>query len=216
MSSKKRQARDAERSGSDRRSPKPKKRRRSQARSGSLGWLIGLGVALVVVVGGFSLWQSGALARSPDATRAESPADLLPLAETGSALRGGHDMARIPRETPAPQPRPAGVPLPKLDLPSPSHDFGRIAKRPDVAHIFAVQNTGTADLVVSNLVTSCGCTTARLSSNIIPPDQRADLTVTFDPDFHQTQGETLRLVWFATNDPEQPWVEVKITADVIT
>jgi hypothetical protein len=68
--------------------------------------------------------------------------------------------------------------------------------------------------VIQNLVTSCGCTTAELSSNVIPPGQRADLTVTFDPDFHPTEGEVVRLVWFATNDPTQPWVEVRFTAEV--
>jgi hypothetical protein len=45
--------------------------------------------------------------------------------------------------------------------------------------------------------------------------QRADLTVTFDPDFHATQGPVVRLVWFATNDPTQPWAEVRLTADVL-
>ena len=49
---------------------------------------------------------------------------------------------------------------------------------------------------------------------MIPPDRRADLTVTFDADAHDTRGEVTRLVWFATNDPTQPWVEVQITADV--
>ena len=106
------------------------------------------------------------------------------------------------------------MPLPQLYLPSPSHQFGRIPKRHDVAHVFTVQNTGAVDLVVSDIVTSCGCTTAQLSSSIIPPGQRADLTVTFDPDYHEVRGEVICRVWFATNDPTQPWVEVRITADV--
>jgi len=175
-----------------------------------VGGVAGIIVALLV----FNLWQSGGLARSPTPSRSEYPTDLLPLAEAGRPLRGDHDVALIPQQTPAPQPVPPDVPLPRLDVPDISHDFGRIPRRQDVAHIFAVQNTGTADLVISNLVTSCGCTIAELSSSVIPPGQRADLTVTFDPDFHETQGEVVRLVWFVTNDPTQPWVEVRITADV--
>jgi hypothetical protein len=216
MSSSTRGARNPERAGSDRRARKRKKRRRSPARSNSLGWLLGLGSALVVVVVGWNLWQSGTLAKPLEASRAEESTDLLPLAASERPLAGGHDMARIPSQTPVPGKRPEGVDLPRLELPSFSHDFGRVARRPDVAHIFALQNTGTADLVVSNLVTSCGCTKADLSSSIIPPGQRADLTVTFDPDYHVTTGEVLRLVWFATNDPEQPWVEVRIMAVVTT
>ena len=75
-----------------------------------------------------------------------------------------------------------------------------------MVHTFAVQNTGDVDLRISNLVTSCGCTVAKLTNDVIPPGQRADLMVTFDADFHPTSGETTRLVWFATNDPAQPWV----------
>jgi hypothetical protein len=38
--------------------------------------------------------------------------------------------------------------------------------------------------------------------------------VTFDADLHATSGEVTRLVWFATNDPTQPWVEVRISVVV--
>jgi hypothetical protein len=176
-------------------------------------WVGGV-LAILVVLVVINLWQSGAFARPPTPSRSGDTAGLLPLAEAKWSLQGDHDMSRIPQQTPAPQPAPAGVPLPRLDLPGDSYDFGRIPKKPDVAHVFAVQNTGTADLKIRNLVTSCGCTTAELSSSVIPPDQRADLTVTFDPDYHETQGEVVRLVWFATNDPTQPWVELRITADV--
>ncbi|MGC8839395.1 MAG: DUF1573 domain-containing protein [Anaerolineae bacterium] len=99
-------------------------------------------------------------------------------------------------------------------MPEREHDFGRIYARWDVSHIFPIQNRGTADLILTNLVTSCGCTTAELSSTVIPPGHRADLTVTFDANFHPVRGKVSRLVWFATNDPAQPWVEVRITADV--
>jgi hypothetical protein len=177
-----------------------------------LAWAGIAGVVLALML--ISLWQTGAFAKPAPASRAENPADLLPLAAAVRPLSGGHDMARIPPATPAPKPAPAGAALPAVDLPSVSYDFGRIAKRPDVQHVFAVQNTGSVDLVLSNLVTSCGCTTARTSTSVIPPGQRADLTVTFDPDFHPIKGETTRLVWFATNDPTQPWIELRITADV--
>jgi hypothetical protein len=176
-------------------------------------WVVGVAGALILLVV-FGLWQSGAFARPPTPSRSEDTVELLPLAKARWSLKGEHDMSRIPQQTPAPQPAPEGVSLPHLDLPSDSYDFGRIPKEPDVAHVFAVQNTGTADLQIRNLVTSCGCTVAELLSSAIPPGQRADLTVTFDPDFHETQGEVVRLVWFATNDPTQPWVELRITADV--
>ncbi len=211
--SRKRRNRNAQTPRAPRRARKTKRRRRPSGGVNPLVWLGGV-LAIVVVLVGFNLLQSGTLAKAPSPSRSERLADLLPLAEAEDPLKGGHDMARIPQQTPAPQAAQEGVALPKLDLPTTLHDFGFIPKRPDVAHVFAVQNTGTADLRIWNLVTSCGCTTAKLSSSVIPPGQRADLTVTFDPDFHVTEGQVMRLVWFATNDPTQPWVEVRITADV--
>ncbi len=198
---------------------KPSQRaRRSKRRwrsSGGLNPLVWVGaVVIFVAAAAVIVWQSGTLAGPPTPSRGEDPEDLLPLAEAVRPVQGTHDMALIPQQTPAPQPAPPDVPVPRLDMPSVSYDFGRVPKREDVVHIFAVQNTGSSDLVVSNLVTSCGCATAELTSSVIPPGQRADLTVNFDPDFHEVKGQVTRTVWFATNDPTQPWVEVRITADV--
>jgi hypothetical protein len=175
---------------------------------------IGGALAAVIVIVVLGLARTGASASVVEPSRSKDEADLLPLAERKRPLQGRHDMARIPQQTPAPRPAPANVPLPQFNMPSARYDFGRIPKRPDVAHIFAIENVGDADLEIGNLVTSCGCTTADLSASIIPSGQRADLTVTFDPDFHVTEGPVTRLVWFATNDPTQPWVEVRIEADV--
>jgi hypothetical protein len=175
---------------------------------------VGTAAGIIVALLLLNLWQSGALARPPEPSRSEDPANLPPLAQAGQPLWGGHDMALIPEQTPAPQPVPSDVPMPRLDMLSTSYDFGRVYGHWDVTHIFALQNTGTADLIIGNLVTSCGCTTAELSSDVIPPGQRADLTVIFDAGFHETHGEVVRVVWFATNDLTQPWVEVRITADV--
>jgi len=188
------------------------RRRRSRGAS-PLVWPGGVGIILVVLVV-LSLTQSGALAKPGPPSRTEDPAELLPLAPAVRPLNGGHDMARIPAQTPVPQPASEGVAVPLLQMPSASYDWGIIPKSPPVTHIFAVQNTGTADLVLSNMVTSCACTTAKLSSSVIPPGQRADLTITFNPSFHKVEGDVVRLVWFGSNDPTQPWVEVRLTANV--
>ena len=188
------------------------RRRRSRKRSPML-WLAGI-TAVVLALVFLSLRQSGALAKPAPPSRTENLAELLPLAQAVRPLNGGHDMARIPAQTPVPQAAPEGVAVPVLQMPSASHDWGIIPKSPPVTHIFAVQNTGTADLVLSNMVTSCACTTAKLSSSVIPPGQRADLTITFNPGFHKVEGDVVRLVWFGSNDPTQPWVEVRLTANV--
>ena len=192
---------------------KSSRRRRSARGPDPLLWA-GVAVGVIAALLVLNAWRSGAFARWPEPSRDEDAVVLLPLAGPQHPLQGGHDMALIPQRTPTSQSAPSDVPLPHLEVPSATHDFGRVYGRWDVTHTFAVQNVGTADLVLHNLVTSCGCTTAELSSSVIPPGQRADLTVAFDADFHETDGQVTRLVWFATNDTTQPWVEVRITADV--
>ena len=189
------------------------RRRRRSRGVHPLVW-IGGAVGIVVVLFGVSLSRSGLFREPPAPSRSEDPAELQPLAQSGRSLRGGHDMALIPDQPPAPRSVAAGTPVPRVNIPSVSYDFGSVYSSWDLTHTFAVQNTGDVDLVIDNLVTSCGCTVAELTNDVIPPGQRADLTVTFDANFHETSGEVTRLVWFATNDPAQPWVEVRIAADV--
>jgi hypothetical protein len=191
-----------------------RKTRRGRSRDvNPLVWLAAISVVIVALLI-LNALQRGAFATPPEPSRSDDPAELLSLAKTGQPLWGGHDMSLIPEQLPTPREAPADTPVPRLDMPSTSYDFGRIYEAWDVTHTFAVQNTGDADLLIGNLVTSCGCTTAELSSNVIPPGHRADLTVTFDADYHPTNGPVLRLVWFATNDPTRPWIEVRVTADV--
>lgn len=201
----------SKRSRAQRRSPGRRPRRRQGGNPWT--WVV-VGTVVVVGLAVLNLWRTGAFASPPLPSRSGDVEALLPLAQAGPPVRAGHDPALIPETPPTPQPAPTGFPAPRLEMPEYSHDFGRVYARWEVSHIFAVQNVGTADLVISNLVTSCGCTTAELSSSIIPPGHGADLTVTFDADYHPIRGEVTRLVWFATNDPAQPWVEVRITADV--
>ena len=145
----------------------------------------------------------------------EMGGDLLPLAEPIKPLIGGHDMSKLPSSPPQPEPVEDGAPAPQAEVPVVSHDFGEIPVSPPVAFIYAIQNIGTADLLLSNLVASCGCTIAELSTSIVPPGQRADLRVVFDPGFHETVGPVTRVVWVATDDPTQPMLEVQLQAHVL-
>jgi chondroitin AC lyase len=141
--------------------------------------------------------------------------DLLPLTEPVKPIEGRHDMGNMPDMNQVGQAIPPDQPQPNVDLPVADYDFGLIPAGPeDVSQVFYVQNTGTEPLEIRSVVTSCGCTTATLSSSVIPPGQRADLTVVFNPDFHDTEGPVTRAVWLETNDPDQPVAEVKFAANV--
>ncbi|HCR81490.1 MAG: hypothetical protein UX28_C0001G0331 [Candidatus Pacebacteria bacterium GW2011_GWA1_46_10] len=94
---------------------------------------------------------------------------------------------------------------------------------------FKIKNEGTDPLKLSEVVTSCACTTAQLklgdtvspafgmhnkSAYVfeVPPQQEAKLIVVFDPAFHGPNGvgPIDRFVTVATNDPSQPQLQFSV------
>lgn len=113
-----------------------------------------------------------------------------------------------------------------------SHEWGTIGLHDGkVAHEFAIASDGTEPLLLSNIATSCMCTTAQLvlgdtvspefgmhsrSSYVmeIPPQKSAHLRVVFDPAFHGPNGvgPITRQVTVATNAADKPELTFILTA----
>ena len=60
---------------------------------------------------------------------------------------------------------------PQITFETEKHDFGRIDKGTIAKYRFKFTNTGTADLVVSNVHASCGCTTPSWSKDPVKPGE---------------------------------------------
>jgi len=115
-----------------------------------------------------------------------------------------------------------------------AHEWGEINLNDgNVQKVFKITNSGTAPLVLSNVATSCMCTTAELSLGEekspkfgmhtkssyvleVPAGETAELKVIFDPAFHGPSGvgPINRQVTVATNDPENPELNFMLTAMV--
>ena len=129
----------------------------------------------------------------------------------GAVIRATHEMG-------------AGGPIPFLpaDGPQPNvavseafHDFGRIGPQDMVTHTFLVRNDGDAPLTISRAYTTCGCTTAEISADEIPPGQAVTVELVFDAGFHDSAGQTVRRgVILENNDPDQPQTELWVSAEV--
>ncbi len=185
--------------------------RRHQKNNSSI-WLMAVG-ALIVILGGIIIVLNGQSA--PANTDPMSAQNLLPLTEPVNPIEGWHDMENMIDPNQPTDSLPADAPQPNVAIPVSYFDFGSIPAAPDNAvQTFPIENTGTEPLIINRMVTSCACTTAQLSSSVIEPGKRADLTVVFDPDFHDTEGPVKRIVWMETNDPDMPVAEVSITANV--
>lgn len=182
-----------------------------------LMWLISGSLVVLLLVAGIS-WiinrSNSATTPSADTSATLDESVLLPLARPIEPILGFHDMNRLPSGQVPSLSVGGSAQGPLVDLPMTEWDWGTIPRMPPVQQTFPIQNRGSETLVINSVVTSCGCTTAKLSSSVIPSGERADLVVTFDPDYHETSGPVTRLVWLETNDPANPLVELKADANV--
>ncbi len=62
------------------------------------------------------------------------------------------------------------------------HDFGLIKEaNGSVVHTFVIKNVGTAPLVLTRVIASCGCTTPEYSPEPVPPGASRKIFVKFNP-----------------------------------
>ncbi len=71
-----------------------------------------------------------------------------------------------------------GTPIAKFD--TLFHDFGSVHQGERVVYAFTLKNKGTANLVIQDVIASCGCTVVKFPSEPIKPNETADVQVEFD------------------------------------
>jgi|WetSurMetagenome_2_1015567.scaffolds.fasta_scaffold30775_5 hypothetical protein len=60
------------------------------------------------------------------------------------------------------------------------HDFGSIKEGEKVSCVFKFTNTGDADLVLTSVFTSCGCTVSKYNRKPIPPGASGSIEISYD------------------------------------
>jgi len=104
----------------------------------------------------------------------------------------------------------------KIELSASEFDFGTTGSTGPVSQTFQVRNVGLGMLEITGVSTSCGCTTAQVSSRSLGPGQSADLTVTYDPQAHGgAVGKYLRIVYVRSDAPETPEASLTIRVTVV-
>lgn len=70
----------------------------------------------------------------------------------------------------------------KIEAKETEHDFG-VFKEGDgnVSHVFVVTNTGKSPLVITRVVSSCGCTTPSFTKEPIAPGKSGEINVVYNP-----------------------------------
>lgn len=92
------------------------------------------------------------------------------------------------------------------------YDFGKVEQGEQVHRLFHFTNQGSRDLRIEAVKTSCGCTAAVLSSEVIPPGQEGTISATFDTS--KFFGEKVKTISVHTNDPLQPVTTLTLQGEV--
>ena len=118
---------------------------------------------------------------------------------------------------------------PKIELEKTEIDLGDMKISDKKTEEITFENTGEKPLQISNVYTSCGCTSAQVvikgeESPVfsmhgnpdwmgeVAPGGKAILRAIYEPSKHPVQGKSEKTIFFKTNDPEHSEVNINLTA----
>lgn len=69
---------------------------------------------------------------------------------------------------------------PEFSFEESKHDFGDITQGDLVEHIFEFTNVGEAPLIISNVITTCGCTAPTWPKDPVKPGEKGKIKIAFN------------------------------------
>jgi hypothetical protein len=100
---------------------------------------------------------------------------------------------------------------PRVEIDAPEYDAGKVDQGTVVRHVFALENTGDADLHVA-AVPGCSCTVVALDE-VVKPGASGTIAATLDT--REQQGRIAKVVRVTTNDARRATFELRLLADVV-
>lgn len=107
----------------------------------------------------------------------------------------------------------AQINAPKISVAKNHHDFGTIVEGEVVTHQFEVKNTGTAELVISQVRASCGCTAAKPEKMNLKPGEKTFVKVEFNSE--NRLGPQQKFVYVSSNDPNNPEYKLSFSGVIV-
>jgi hypothetical protein len=103
----------------------------------------------------------------------------------------------------------ASAPVVKFD--TNVFDFGNIKEGESSTFNFKMSNTGKSDLLIRDIKTTCGCTTAK-NPGVVKPGETVDLTAVFNS--RGKRGRQNKSISIITNDPNNSTVVLRMIGNV--
>ncbi|MFQ6098269.1 MAG: DUF1573 domain-containing protein [Armatimonadota bacterium] len=101
---------------------------------------------------------------------------------------------------------------PKIEVAEEEFDFGTCLVKQKVTHSYKIKNAGDADLTITDVRASCGCTATALAKRSLARGESTDLTVTYTASV--VPGKVRKYVTIKSNDPERPTLRLVISGTV--
>jgi len=103
---------------------------------------------------------------------------------------------------------------PKIDFENPVFSFGELDRGKEVTTKYKFKNAGTGKLVLKDITTSCGCTSAKPEKESFAPGESGEIEVTFDST--RFSGPITKEITILSNDPKHPRTILKLEGTIVT
>ena len=101
---------------------------------------------------------------------------------------------------------------PKIEFEATTIDYGTIERGSDGERIFSFINNGNADLVITNVKSSCGCTIPKKPEGPIAPGESSQIVVRYDT---KRVGPFRKTITVSTNQETNPIIALKLKGTVL-
>lgn len=101
---------------------------------------------------------------------------------------------------------------PKIQFNTPVHDFGKISAGEVVNYSYIFTNVGDAQLIITNVQPSCGCTAAAAWTREVEPGKTGAIPIQFNS--ANFGGPVAKMVTVVCNDKTQPAVYLQIKGTI--
>ncbi len=99
-------------------------------------------------------------------------------------------------------------PMPKIVFEETTHDFGTIIRGEKLRYKFHFKNVGNADLVITKVSTSCGCTASHYPKDPVKPGEESYIEVVFDSS-HKRGKQHKTVTILANTQPNRTVLHIK-------
>jgi len=104
--------------------------------------------------------------------------------------------------------------IPEMDFDTLFYDFGNLNEGEKVAFTFKFKNTGTADLLILDAFSTCGCTIPNYSKSPVSPGSEGKIEILFDSANRSgVQNKTITLKVNTPAGEKSLWIKANIKSN---